>query len=242
MPSAETERAASDAREERMDRVAVLYGEITSATREFLAAVAACDRHRDWAEAGFGSCAEWLAWRIGITRNTANEKVRVAVALEELPKTSEAMGRGELSFTKVRALTRVATPASEPELLALARSVSAARLERLIRSWRVDGRGDELRAERLRHRSRTFSVFPDGEGTYLVRGRLTPEIAAVLLRAVEAAADALFGSGADEESTPEQRRADALGLLAERALAAGFGEGDAPPVSGSRAERYQVLL
>src|SRR5690606_140655 len=234
MPSAETERAASDAREERMDRVAVLYGEITSATREFLAAVAACDRHRDWAEAGFGSCAEWLAWRIGITRNTANGKVRVALALEDLPQTSEAMSRGELSFTKVRALTRVATPASEPELLALARSVSAARLERLIRAWRVDGR--------LRHRSRTFSVFPDGEGTYFVRGRLTPEIAAVLLRAVEAAADALFGSGADEESTPEQRRADALGLLAERALAAGFGEGDAPPVSGSRAERYQVLL
>ena len=242
--SAETdpEAAASDAREERMDRVAVLYGEITSATREFLAAVAACDRHRDWAEAGFGSCAEWLAWRIGITRNTANEKVRVALALEDLPLLSEAMTRGELSFTKVRALTRVATPASEPELLALARSVSAARLERLIRAWRVDGRGDELRAERLRHRSRTFSVFPDGEGTYLVRGRLTPEIAAVLLRAVEAAADALFGSGADEESTPEQRRADALGLLAERALAAGFGGAGGAPVSGSRAERYQVLL
>src|SRR5690606_12318298 len=243
--SAETERAASDAREERMDRVAVLYGEITSATREFLAAVAACDRHRDWAEAGFGSCAEWLAWRIGITRNTANEKVRVAVALEELPKTSEAMGRGELSFTKVRALTRVATPASEPELLALARSVSAARLERLIRSWRVDGRGDELRAERLRHRSRTFSVFPDGEGTYLVRGRLTPEIAAVLLRAVEAAADALYRADEADDVTPEQRPADALGLLAERALAAGFGgagDADPAPVSGSRAERYQVLL
>src|SRR5690606_12092843 len=178
-----------------------------------------------------------------ISRNAAHEKVGVACALEDLPLLSEAMSRGELSFTKVRALTRVATPASEPELLA--RSVSAARLERLIRAWRVDGRGDELRAERLRHRSRTFSVFPDGEGTYLVRGRLTPEIAAVLLRAVEAAADALYRADEADDVTPEQRRADALGLLAERALAAGFGgagDADPAPVSGSRAERYQVLL
>ena len=68
----------SDARVERMDRVAVLFGEITAATREFLAALAQSDRHRDWASEGFGSCAEW---RIGITRGTANEKVRAAQAL-----------------------------------------------------------------------------------------------------------------------------------------------------------------
>ena len=74
-----------DARHERMDRVAVLFGEITAATREFLRALAECDRHGDWEEEGFASCADWLAWRIGISRMTASEKVRAARALEDLP-------------------------------------------------------------------------------------------------------------------------------------------------------------
>jgi hypothetical protein len=182
-----------------------------------------------------------------------------------LPLISEAMDRGELSFSKVRALTRVATPANEAELLAFARAGSTASLERIVRGWKTMDRAGEARVERLRHRLRSFSVFPDGEGMYLVRGRLTPEVAAVLMRAVEAASDALYakradGDGAgpgaecddehtadgtvardDERPDPEQRRADAVGLLAERALAVGFGGEDAP-ISGSRAERYQVVL
>lgn len=237
-----------DARHERMDRVAVLFGEITAATREFLRAVAECHRHGDWAEEGFGSCADWLAWRIGITRNTASEKVRAALALESLPLISDAMARGAISFSKVRALTRVATPENEAELLAFAKAGSTASLERLVRGWKVMDRAGEQRVERLRHRMRTFSVFPNGEEMYVVRGLVTPEVAAVLMRAVEAASDALFtqsaqdGDGADPERLePEQLRADALGLLAERALAAGFA-GDGAPVSGSRAERYQVVL
>ena len=119
----------SDARVERMDRVAVLFGEITAATREFLAALAQSDRHRDWASEGFGSCAEW---RIGITRGTANEKVRAAQALEDLPLISGAMAREELSFSKVRAITRAAVPENEAELLAFACAESAANLERLV--------------------------------------------------------------------------------------------------------------
>jgi hypothetical protein len=244
----DVEAIERDARLERMDRVAVLYAEITAATREFLRAVAECDRHRDWAEAGFASCADWLAWRIGVSRMTASEKVRTARALESLPQISEAMERGELSFSKVRALTRVATPESEAELIEVARSSSTASLERLVRSWKVLDRAGEERVERLRHRLRSFSVFPDGEGMYLVRGRLAPEVAAVLMRAIEAAGDALYaaerrasGSAEDDRPDPEQRRADAVGLLAERALAAGFA-GDGMPVSGARAERYQVVL
>ncbi len=278
--SPDQEALESDARIERMDRVAVLFGEITAATRQFLAALARSDRHGDWEEEGFGSCAEWLAWRIGITRGTANEKVRAARGLEDLPLISEAMARGELSFSKVRALTRVATPANEADLLEFARAGSAANLERLVRGWKTLSRFDEQRAERIRHRRRCFSVFPDEDGMYVVRGILDPEVGAALMRAVEAASDALFAqasrSGAerrggeekhsgkarhgdesrrsDEAPEPAQLRADAVGLLAERALAAGFGvrngaengaesgSGDTAPVSGSRAERYQVVL
>jgi hypothetical protein len=188
----DAEAAASDARLERMDRVALLYAEITAATRGFLAALAESDRHRDWAGEGFGSCSEWLAWRLGITRNTANEKVRVARALERLPLTSEAMAHGQLSFSKVRALTRVATPDSERELLTYARSISAGGLERFVRSWReIDGE-DEAARERRLHARRTLSVFPGEDGMYVVRGRLMPEVAAVLMRAIEAASDALY--------------------------------------------------
>jgi hypothetical protein len=230
---------ATDARIERMDRVAVLYAEITAASRGFLRALAACDEHRDWAEEGFASCADWLAWRVGITRHTATEKVRAARALESLPLISDAMARGELSFSKVRALTRVATPESEAELLAFARAESAASVERLVSGWKLLDRAGEENAEQLRHRTRRLSIFPDGEGMYVVRGVVTPEVAAVLMRAIEAAGDALFA--ADSRDEPQQRRADALGLVAERALAAGF-VGDDAPVSGARAERYQVTL
>ena len=246
---------ASDARHERMDRVAVLFGEITAATREFLAALAQSDRHRDWEDEGFASCAEWLAWRIGIMRGTANEKVRAARALEHLPLISEAMARGELSFSKVRALTRVATADTETELLAFARAGSAANLERLVRGWKTLSRCDEAQQERIRHRRRCFSVFPDEDGMYVVRGLLSPEVGAALMRAVAAASDALFAEASrdggeakhndearhsGEAPEPAQLRADAVGLLAERALAAGFA--DTAPVSGSRAERYQVVL
>jgi hypothetical protein len=246
----EHERAAAeaDARHERMDRVAVLYGEITAATREFLRAIAECDRHRDWAQEDFASCADWLAWRIGVTRNVAGEKIRAARALESLPLISDAMARGQISFSKVRALTRAATPDNEAELLEYARAASAASLERLVRGWKTLGRVDEARAERLRHRMRSFSVFPNNEGMFVVKGVVTPEVGALLQRAIEAAGDALFSASAADDGQrqePDQLRADALALVAERALAAGFGRGHAAeeaPISGSRAERYQVIL
>ena len=234
----------TEARHERMDRVAVLFGEITAATREFLRALAESDRHRDWAAEGFASCAEWLSWRIGITRDTAGEKVRAARALEQLPLISRAMEEGRISFSKVRALTRAATPENEAELLAFAKASSAASLERLVRGWKTMNRADEQRAERLRHGMRCLSVFPNNEGMYVVRGLLTPETASLLMRAIDAAGDALFAAAAKDEcerTESSQRRADALGLVAERALAAGFG-GEGAPLSGSRAERYQVLV
>jgi len=94
---------------------------------------------------------------------------------------------------------------------------------------------------------------------YVVRGKLTPEIGALLMRAVEAASDALYradrasggeaaacgcGPRGDSQRAARQGRADALGLLAERAMAVGFGgaDGTEAPISGTRAERYQVML
>ncbi len=109
--------------------------------------------------------------------------------------------------------------------------VVAAQLEQVVRAWKKGSRKDEAVWERERHQSRSLSVFPDVDGMYVVKGRLDPEVGALLMRAVEAASDA-------------------VGLLAERALAAGFGaagrerveERSEVPISGTRAERYEVVL
>ena len=233
------------------DRIAELAAGINAAQAQMMTLIADFDRRGGWKH-DFGSCAEWLAWRIGITIGPARERVRAARALENLPQTADALREGSISYAKVRALTRVATPESEAKLLEFARAGSAANLERMVRMWKKLSRDAELTAEQARHRSRAFSLFVDGDGMYVVKGRLEPEVGAVLMRAVEAASDALFRNEdgandvrpeandarprakardprvekADPRPEPKQRRADAVGLLAERALAMGFGDGE----------------
>jgi hypothetical protein len=258
------------------ERCARAYMQADALQYQAMRYLAEFHHRRGWQDTGYGSTAEWLAWRIGIKPGPARERLRTALALEQLPETSEAMKQGDLSFTKVRALTRVATPDNEAVLLEFARAGSASNLERVVRGWKTLDRKSEVTAEQIRHRSRRFSAFVDDDGMVVVTGRLDPEVGALFMRAVEAATDALYREGvrskearsdtreehtpADlDETKPEQRRADAVGLLAERALAAGFGDGDRrgkgrgkgnengggsgdAPISGSRAERYQVML
>ena len=270
-----------DALQDLGDEIATLAAHIHAAEYRFLTLIAEFDRLRGWEPGGHRSCAHWLAFRTGIDLGAARERLRAARALVDLPQISASMEQGELSFAQVRALTRVATPENEGDLLELALSSTAAQLERTVRAWRQLSRWDEGEIERMRHRSRCFSVFPDEDGMYLVRGRLDPEVGAMLMRAVEAAGDALFRAATSDDIEPKQRRADAVGLLAERALAVGFGLGkgaegrraegrraedavtqgngavahkraasetsadderDEAPLSGSRAERYQVVL
>jgi hypothetical protein len=257
-----------DAIEELGDEIATLAAHIHAATQRLLALIAEFDRRGGWELDGHRSCAHWLSFRTGIDLGAAREKVRTARVLAGLPETSASMARGELSFSQVRALSRVATPENEADLLELARGCTTAQLERVVRAWKRGGREDEAALERDRWESRRFSVVPDDAGMYDVRGKLPPEIGALLMRAVEAASDALYreqvppsadgtaagstagggtaGDGTEHARAAAQRRADALGLLAERAMAAGFGGRDPEqgraPISGTRAERYQVVL
>ena len=281
-------RAAGDGDNDELRKlgecIAELAARINSAEARMMTLIAEFDRRGGWKDGGYSSCAEWLAWRIGTKIGTARERVRTARALERLPQTADALKHGTISYAKVRALTRVATPEREAELLEFARAGSAAKLERTVRMLKKLSRDAELTAEQARRRSRTFSVFVDGDGMYVVKGRLEPEVGAMVMRAVEAASDALFrreegaGSGShegdaqdaagsgrgvrgeagDTRPEPKQRRADAVGLLAERALAAGFGGGESSTMPedeatagsdserrvgpGTRAERYQVMV
>ena len=253
--------ADADAAERLGDEIATLSAHIHAATHRLLMLIADFDRRRGWDADGQRSCAHWLALRTGIDLGAAREKVRAARALEVLPLTSAAMARGELSFSQVRALSRVAEPDTEGALLELATGATTEQLERMVRAWKKNTRADEAAAERARYESRMVSVFPGDDGMYVIRGRVTPEVGALLMRAIEAAGDVLFherraAASADTERDAAQRRADAIGLLAERALAAGFGNqvqsrdndaravdaSPAIPLSGTRAQRYQVLL
>ena len=189
-----------------------LAARLNAGTYRLLALIAEFDRLEGWKREGFASCVAWLAYRTRLDKMTAREKVRIAKALAVLPKTSEAMARGELSFSQVRAITRAADPESEEELLEHARTLSAAQLEKLVRSWKKLPCEDEALLEARIHESRTLSIFPDDEGAYLIRGRLEPQVAVLLMRAIEAASDALY-AGSVPETTPEQRRADALAAM-----------------------------
>ncbi len=243
----ETARVLIDPLQELEDleeEIVILAAHLHAGDHRLLVLVAEFDRRRGWEMGGHRTCAHWLAFRTGIDLGACRERVRAARALVELPETSASMSRGELSFAAVRALTRVATPENEADLLELAQGATAAQLERMVRSFKLGSRQDEVDRERERFESRSLSVFPDEEGMVVVKGRLTPELGALLMRAVEAASDSLYRerdvsaetSSADDAA---RRRADALGLVAERVLAAGFGDA---PLSGTRAERYQVML
>ena len=224
------------------EHIAALAARLHAATYELLVLLAQFDERNGW-NGGFLSCAHWLHWRTGIDLGAAREKVRVARALPLLPIVSAHMRRGALSYAKVRALTRVATPANEQALVDVALAGTASQLERVTRAWRRVDAARAARQDEARHLSRQLSTWVDDDGMVVVRGRLTPEVGAVLQRALEAAAEQLYRDGRGvaagatlaEEVTPAQRRADALGLLAECALSAGLD-------AGTAGDRYQVVV
>jgi len=110
--------------------VATMASHLFAGTCRLLELVGEIDRRGDWSAEGCGSCSEWLAWRCALTPRAAREHVRVARRLSELPLIHAAFARGELSYAKVRPLTRVADAETEPELLSLARAMTASQLER----------------------------------------------------------------------------------------------------------------
>ena len=215
------------------DQIAELPARIDVATYELLCRLREFDRGYGWE--GWRSCAHWLNWRTRLHLGAAREKLRVAGALADLNHIAAAMARGQLSYSKVRALTRVATPATEARLLAVALGATAAHVERLVRAWRRADRDAAPDAEQERLASRALSMQVDEDGMVVLRGRLPAEVGAVLLRAVEAALEQVPASAEGGECTIGQRRADALGLVAESALAGGLDPGNS-------ADRFQVTV
>ena len=227
------------------DKIAELSTHLDAATAHLLDLIREFDVHAGW-NIGFRSCAAWLNWRVGLDLGAARERVRVARALGTLPLLAQALAKGELSYAKVRALTRVATPETEARLLAVGRAGTADHVERIVRGWRRMDRKAEAAEAKRQHVYRALHVFQGEDGMVVLRGRLAPEVGAVLIQALTAAREALYqqarakreiGLMIDSVETPpmEQRQADALGLLAETALHHGIDP-------GAPGERYQVVV
>ena len=197
------------------DEIALLCAHITAATYRLLCLLKVYDEEERWQ--GFRSCAHWLSWRTGISLGPAREKLRVARALPALSLIPEAFATGEISYSKVRALTRIANAENEARLLDFARHGTTAHVERMVRHWRRLDRGDA--SEAVRAERRGLSVWLTDDGSYEVRGRLNPEVGALLLKALEVAEDQLYraerSAGTEHRTTAVQRRADALGLWLE---------------------------
>src|ERR1700704_95919 len=157
------------------DEIAELSAHLEAATACLLDLIREFDARAGW-NAGFNSCAAWLSWRVGLDLGAARERVRVARALATLPRLAQALARGELSYSKFRALTRVATPETEERLLAVGRAGTAEHVERIVRGWRRVDRNAEAREAATRHRSRALHVYHDDDGMVRVRGRLEPEV------------------------------------------------------------------
>ncbi len=259
-PAAPSRERPSTAALERLEaQITELWGHVTAATYRFLTLVAEFDRSEAYVRHGLPSTAHWLNWQCGIGMTAARVKVRVARALEHLPEVSAGFARGEFSYSKVRAIVRVATPANESVLASTARHGTASHVEKLVRKYAWTQRRDAEKNAQSQHLNRCVHYFYDDNGTFVLSARLPPEVGAIVVKALESAGDVVRESNNElrenrDELRPHvsvnewrysalsnpraENRADALRLVAEAFLAARSEEVE----STSSGDRFQVIV
>ncbi len=225
-------------------QITELAGHLNAATYRWLTLIAEFDRRQGWSDGSLHSCAHWLNFKVGLNIGAAREKVRVAHALAGVPKIAAAMARGELSYSKVRALTRVATPATEDALLMIALHGTAYHVETTVRYFRRAMDAAELSREARQQATRTVEYAYDDDGSLVLKARLPALAGALFVKALETAMRAVPATTVNVPLAEEQqlsyqaRRADAFARMAE-----GYLEHEsASSSSGSTADRYQVVV
>jgi 5-methylcytosine-specific restriction endonuclease McrA len=234
---------------ERLEaQICEVAGHLAAATCRFLVLLAEFDERRGWASWEMNSCAQWLSWKCQMSSGTAREHVRVARSLRDLPVIRREFAAGRLSYAKVRALTRIATPVTEAGLAEMAGPMTGNQLERFARAHRQCSRADDA-AARVRRR---FTWRFEDDGSLAGSFRLPPLAGAVLLKALRAAAAGVEQPGEDGDGgqagvsaetppagkpvlTTSSDLADALVMVAESFLAGKVAGAD-------DAEVYQVVL
>ena len=234
--------------EELEAKITELWGHVNAATYRFLALVAEFDREKAFERHGLANTAQWLNWQCGVGPEAAREKVRVARSLEHLPEIADAFAKGEISYSKVRAMTRVATAANESVLVHVARHGTAAHVEKLARKFKWTQRRDAAKQAQRQHEQRSVSYFFDIDDEFVLTARLPREIGAVVRKALETAVEALrephrkpddvFSAETPMQIPANARRADALRHIVELFLAH---HGETTGAESS-ADRVQVVV
>ncbi len=219
------------------DEIISLAARINAEEYEFLLLVREFDLRQGWKAYHFNNCAEWLNMKCGIAPGTAREKIRVANALFDLPLTAGAFQSGELSYSKARALTRIATPATEERLLDYAIPATAQQVDdhcRKLRNVHRQFAGED--AQRL-HRERYLSRSTHGDGSMTISVELPREQGELVMKALEMALASMENSeGGAGAETLHQQQADALVELARAYLAGGEEQ------KSCTADHYQVVV
>jgi hypothetical protein len=220
-----------------------LASRIHAETYQMLLLVREFDDRLGWAKWSFPSCAEWLSWRCGISLSAAREKVRTAQALRDLPGISLAFREGRLSYTKVRALTRVAALHDEDALVRRAVEATAPQVEERCRQIR-NVQPDSVHDARRTWEARSLSAWRNAaRGTLCLRVELPLEVGELVMKAIEQAleqdevADAVAETS---KSSFQGQQADALVAIVRTYLEGGVADSTAG--SASPADRYQVVV
>ena len=162
---------------------------INAATYELLVMIREFDERVGWVRWASQNCAEWLAWRCEYSMTTAREKVRVAHALKTLPQISAAFSSGELSYAKVRALTRVANRENEQPLLEFALRTTATHVADRCRELRCGSEASLDTAARA-HANRSMRIRRDrGREMMTITVELPMESGELVEKALDKARD-----------------------------------------------------
>jgi hypothetical protein len=171
------------------DQIAEEAAHFDAAMHRLLTHIREFDAGGGWGYAGAQSCAHWLSWRVGWSLGTGREHVRVARRMGELPRVDEALRQGKLSYAKVRAITRVATPATEEMLVEFAAVSTGAQLETICRKLRSVQRLSKASVREVDEDRRVTRRDLD-DGMVRIEVTLRPEEAAMVMAAIESQAKA----------------------------------------------------
>jgi len=231
------------------DEISELCSYVYAAEHRLLTLIREFDEQEGWAHLGFHSCAYWLNFKCGMDLNTARERIRVAHALDRLPQIDSRFAAGAVSYSKVRAMTRIANEGNEDYLLMVATHGTAHHVEKLVQKYRRAKRLQDCDAANEQYENRQLSYHYDHDGGLVIKGRFPAEQGALIVKALEMAMERQYSEDADSTGsaspdvsaeTPEPtpistRRADALAEVAETYM-------NAEPVPNNSADRYQVVV
>lgn len=175
------------------DEITLQCGYMNAGSYRLIKLIGEFDDLKAWLGGGsVRSCAHWLNWQCGLARGAAREQVRVARCLRTLPLIDASFAAGEISYSKVRAMTRVATPENEDYLLMFAQYGTASHVEQIVRKYRnVKCANDEksaIKQEQKEQEDRKLVYFQDDDGSWVIHARLPAEAGSLVVKAIEAIA------------------------------------------------------